>query len=122
MGMYLILYIIMYVMENNDVAKKRWEPRYPGDEFGLYWMEMRTVPVSDMDDASKISELAEKGPVCVMKDGKEYLVVLRADAFFGLKERIHYFEAAYAAERALQGKDCTPAENLEAEFKARYCI
>ena len=79
------------------------EPDEPGKDYMFYESNLRIIPISDMRDTSKVSELANDGMVCVTKNGYAHLRILSEDAYRKMMDRLIFLECVYASENVLKG-------------------
>ena len=79
------------------------EPDEPGKDYMFYESNLRIIPISDMRDTSKVSELANDGMVCVTKNGYAHLRILSEDAYRKMIDRLVFLECVYSTENVLKG-------------------
>ncbi len=72
------------------------DPGEPGMDYLFYESRLKILPITDMRDTSKISELAEKGLVCITKNGHGHLRIMSEAAYRNIMERLEFLECAYA--------------------------
>ena len=104
--MYYILNMIMYIMKTKILGREgelNLDPGEPGKDYMFYESNLRIIPISDMRDTSKVSELANDGMVCVTKNGYAHLRILSEDAYRKMMDRLVFLECVYSTENVLKG-------------------
>ena len=101
--------------------------RAGGDEVGepdvgylAYVANTSIIPMSELDDPSRLSDLADDSLVTVLKDGHARLRVFSEEAYEGLMDRLQFPEGCYAFARMEKGLDGTPAHDFLDELRERY--
>ena len=109
----------MTVMHDEKTIVQDPEPGEPGTDYMWYVENLRTIPISEINDFEKIAGLAAEGLVCVMEDGYPRLRVFSEEAYRGLKERLVFLECVYSTENVLKGLEGKPLEQALRDARAR---
>ena len=96
------------------------EPSEPGKDYLFYESNLRIIPISDMRDTSKVSELANDGMVCVTKNGYAHLRILSEDAYRKMMDRLVFLECIYGTENVLKGFEGKPVDQVLKEVRAKH--
>ena len=96
------------------------EPSEPGKDYLFYESNLRIIPISDMRDTSKVSELANDGMVCVTKNGYAHLRILSEDAYRKMMDRLVFLECVYGTENVLKGLEGKPVDQVLKEVRAKH--
>ena len=80
---------------------------------------LRTIPISEINDFETIDRLAAEGLICVMEDGKPRLRVFSEEAYRGLRERLVFLECVYSTENVLKGLEGKPLEQALRDARER---
>lgn len=125
--MYIVMYIIMgcvtYIMANRTLVREGemvLDPGEPGRDYLFYESRLRILPITDMRDTSKISELAENGLVCITKNGYGHLRILSEAAYRNIMERLEFLENVYAAHNVETGVDGISIEEALKNARAHF--
>ena len=85
-----------------------------------YVANPRVIPMSELDDLARLSDLADDSLVTVLKDGRACLRVFSEEAYEGLMDRLEFLEGCYAFARMEKGLDGAPANDFVDELRERY--
>ena len=121
--MYYILYKIICIMKTKILGREgelSLEPSEPGKDYLFYESNLRIIPISDMRDTSKVSELANDGMVCVTKNGYAHLRILSEDAYRKMMDRLVFLECVYGTENVLKGLEGKPVDQVLKEVRAKH--
>ena len=123
--MYIYLLNIMNIMKYKAFVKTgetNLDPGEPGTDYLFYESRTHILPISELRDTSKISELADSAMVTVTKNGHSHLRILSESAYESLMDRLEFLEGCYAFYKMEQGKDGTPADEFIAELRAKHAL
>ena len=121
--MYYILYKIICIMKTKILGREdelSLEPSEPGKDYLFYESNLRIIPISDMRDTSKVTELANDGMVCVTKNGYAHLRILSEDAYRKMMDRLVFLECVYGTENVLKGLEGKPVDQVLKEVRAKH--
>lgn len=112
----------MYIMMSKTFGRSgepSLDPGTPGKDYLFYESRMHIIPISELRDTSKVSELADSAMVTVTKNGHSHLRVFSEDAFEKLMDRLEFLENCYALQIAEKGAVMDSDKFIE-EARRRY--